>query len=163
MESICSINIVLQRLPQVSQAEDDSASAARWTSSFEEFLKNTREKETKVNPRRKKITVTPGKSLTERNVIEELRKNETETAQKRREKENHKKVTHQARRNKRKASDNGNCSGDPADDPEPVPEKRRGKKNNEDESTDESDVISLHHYQMRRNILQYCLIMANKK
>ncbi|KAJ4428133.1 hypothetical protein ANN_24147 [Periplaneta americana] len=119
-------HISVRRLPQVSQAEDDSASAARWTSSFEEFLKNTREKETKVNPRRKKITVTPGKSLTERNVIEELRKNET--AQKRREKENHKKVTHQARRNKRKASDNGNCSGDPADDPEPVPEKRRGKK-----------------------------------
>lgn len=115
-------NKVLTRLPTVSLAEDGSASTAGWMASFEEFLKSTREKETKVNPRRKKIAVTPGKSLTEENVIDELRKKETDTTQKQGGKKNPKKVTRQAGGNKRKHSGKETQKT----------KKIRGKKNEDD-------------------------------
>lgn len=57
-----------------SQVTNGHASAADWTSSFEDYLQRTREKKTIVNPRNKKMTVTSGKSLSENHVVEDLQK-----------------------------------------------------------------------------------------
>lgn len=69
-------NKVLECLPKpkINQEDDCHASAAAWTSSFEEYLQSTREKETVVKPRKKKMTITPGKSLAECNIVKNLEK-----------------------------------------------------------------------------------------
>lgn len=51
--------------------EEDAATAAAWSNSFEEFLRTTREKETATKPRKKKINVTPGKSVSENDVMQD--------------------------------------------------------------------------------------------
>lgn len=67
-------NKVLECLPKVNDSDDTSNnSGAAWTTAFEEFLKETRTKQTSVQPRKKKITITPGKSIADGEFVEELK------------------------------------------------------------------------------------------
>lgn len=64
---------VLKCLPKKSmpnEANDTSSSAVAWSETFEDFLRSTREKETVTKPRKKKFTVTPGKSLCETDIVQ---------------------------------------------------------------------------------------------
>ncbi|KAF2884388.1 hypothetical protein ILUMI_21767 [Ignelater luminosus] len=63
----------------------------RRLTSFTEFLKSTREKETVVNLRKKMINVTPGKSVAEERFIEELKEAQSKSTKKKAEKSNQKK------------------------------------------------------------------------
>lgn len=144
-------NKVLDCLPKPQEA-NNAASAASWTSSLEEYLKSTREKETKVNQRKKKIAVTPGKSLAEETVIEQLKNNEILKAQKRGGKQKTKK---QETEEINKAGGSNTAIAKETEEhdnsgiPKAPPEKRKKRKQQsnkieEDDSTDKSDNMSFH-------------------
>lgn len=59
---------VLKELPQ-----EETTESLPWAESFEKFLRSTREKETVTQPRKKKISVTPGRSLSQDDFMDTLR------------------------------------------------------------------------------------------
>lgn len=63
-----SKNKVLKELPQ-----EETTESLPWAESFEEFLQSTREKETVTQPRKKNISVTPGRSLSQDDFMDTLR------------------------------------------------------------------------------------------
>lgn len=66
---------VLKRLPQKDDTKENSEV---WTNSFESFLKQQRQSETQTLRKRKKVTTAPGKSLSELDVVENIKKVRTE-------------------------------------------------------------------------------------
>lgn len=61
---------VLKNLPKKSLTMEENDVSVAWCNTFEEFLRSTREKETVIKPRKKKITVTAGKSLCETDIVQ---------------------------------------------------------------------------------------------
>lgn len=69
---------VLKCLPKKSFSNEASSPGVAWCETFEDFLRSTREKETVTKPRKKKVAVTPGKSLCETDLLqasEDLKEN----------------------------------------------------------------------------------------
>lgn len=130
---------VLQNMPKISRAEDEAASGSRWVQSFEDFLKSTREKETVVTARKKKIDVLPGKSLTEGDIIHQLKTKETENSKKVKGKNTQTKAKGEVSGSKRNASDKENKLSKKRKEI-----KIRGRNNQDVNSSDDNCVMSLH-------------------
>ncbi|XP_071052929.1 uncharacterized protein [Onthophagus taurus] len=111
-------NKILVCLPKVSYESHDASnnSRAAWTTAFQEFLKETRTKETSVQPRKKKINITLGKSVSEGEFVEELKAIEEEKTKDSKERRGQKKgqnrikskcLKRQEKDNREKESNNG--------------------------------------------------------